>query len=86
MLIDDGQEPNTVRHTKYKLLELAAHVDLFDPESVEHYVATAVSEKPSSRSQPRQKTSFATPAPDTIIHQKPMPLLKKTTFQECNNS
>jgi hypothetical protein len=45
MLTNDGQKPNTVRHTKYKLQELATHVDLFNPEAVKHYVATAISEK-----------------------------------------
>ena len=45
MLINDGQKHNTVRHTKYKLQELATHVDLFNPEAVKHYVATAISEK-----------------------------------------
>ena len=45
MLTNDGQKPNTVRHTKYKLQELAAHIDLFDPEAVKNYVATAISEK-----------------------------------------
>jgi hypothetical protein len=57
MLTNDGQKPNTVRHTKYKLLELAAHVDLFNPEAVKNYVATAIARAPSSHSQPRQKTS-----------------------------
>jgi len=27
MLTNDGQKPNTFRYTKYKLLELAAHVE-----------------------------------------------------------
>jgi hypothetical protein len=45
MLTNDGQKPNTVRHTKYKLLELAAKIDLFNPEAVKNYIATAISEK-----------------------------------------
>jgi hypothetical protein len=45
MLTNDGQKPNTVRHTKYKLQELAARVDLFNPEAVKHYATTAISEK-----------------------------------------
>jgi site-specific recombinase XerD len=45
MLTNDGLKPSTVRHTKYKLQELADHVDLFNPEAVKHYVATAISEK-----------------------------------------
>ncbi len=32
MLINDGLKPNTVRHTRYKLQELAVHFDLFDPK------------------------------------------------------
>jgi hypothetical protein len=52
MLTNDGLKPNTVRHTKYKLLELAAHVDLFDPEAVKNYVATAISEKTKFRQYP----------------------------------
>jgi hypothetical protein len=39
LLTNDGQKPNTVRHIKYKLQELAAHVDLFNPEAVKHYAA-----------------------------------------------
>ena len=34
MLTKDGLKTNTVRHTKYKLPELATYVDLFDPEAV----------------------------------------------------
>jgi hypothetical protein len=45
MLTNDGQKPNTVRHTRYKLQEIAAHVDLFDPEAVKHGLTTATSEK-----------------------------------------
>ena len=45
MLTNDGLKPYTVKHTKYKLQELAVHVDLFNPEAGKNYVATATSEK-----------------------------------------
>jgi len=44
MLINDGQKPNTVRHTKCKLQELAALVDLFIPEAVKQHGATEISD------------------------------------------
>jgi integrase len=58
MLTNDGQKPNTVRHTKYKLQELAAQVDLFDPEAVKHYVATAISEKTKQPFSAETKNKF----------------------------
>ena len=54
MLTNDGQKPNTVRHTKYKLFELAGHLDLFNPEAVKHYVSAALSEK-TKQPFPQQK-------------------------------
>ncbi|TRO46683.1 hypothetical protein E2P60_04745 [Candidatus Bathyarchaeota archaeon] len=36
MLTSDGKKSNTVRHTEYKLQELAAHVALFDPEAAKN--------------------------------------------------
>jgi integrase len=59
MLTNDGQKPNTVRHTKYKLSELAAHVDLFNPEAVKHYIATAISEKTKQPFSDETKNKFA---------------------------
>jgi integrase len=59
MLINDGQKPNTVRHTRYKLQELAAHVDLFNPEAVKNYIATAISEKTKQPFSDETKNKFA---------------------------
>ena len=58
MLTNDGQKTNTVRHTKYKLLELATHVDLFDAEAVKNYVATAISEKTKQLFSAETKNKF----------------------------
>jgi hypothetical protein len=58
MLTNDGQKTNTVRHTKYKLLELATHVDLFDAEAVKNYVATAISEKTKQPFSAETKNKF----------------------------
>ncbi len=58
MLTNDGLKPNTVRHTRYKLRELAAHVDLFNPEAVKNYVATAVSEKTKQPFSAETKNKF----------------------------
>ena len=59
MLTNDGQKPNTTRHTKYKLLELAAHVDIFNPEAVKNYIATAISEKTKQPFSDETKNKFA---------------------------
>jgi integrase len=59
MLTNDGQKPNTVRHTKYKLLELAAKIDLFNPEAVKNYIATAISEKTKQPFSDETKNKFA---------------------------
>jgi integrase len=58
MLTNDGQKPDTVRHTKYKLTELANHIDLFNPETVKNYIATAISEKTKQPYSAETKNKF----------------------------
>jgi len=43
MLTNDAQKPNTVRHTEYKLLELATHVTLlFTEKAILSFSSTAL--------------------------------------------
>jgi integrase len=59
MLTNDGLKKNTVGQIRFKLLELARHTDLFDPEAVKHYIATGISEKTKKPFSDETKNKFA---------------------------
>jgi integrase len=58
MLINDGLKTDTVRHTRYKLQELAKEVDIFNLEAVKNYVATATSPKTKKEYSAETKNKF----------------------------
>jgi integrase len=59
MLTNDGLKENTVRHARWKLQELARNTDIFNPESVKHYIATAISKKTGKPFSDETRNKFA---------------------------
>jgi integrase len=59
MLRNDGLRENTVTQIRFKLQELAANTDVFDPEAVKHYIATAISERTKKQFSDETRNKFA---------------------------
>jgi integrase len=59
MLTNDGLYENTVTQIKYKLQEIAASTDVFDPEKVKNFIATTISKKTGENYADDTKNKFA---------------------------